>query len=369
MITRHVRSVVALALAAASLSLVAMPSHVSAGSEIVNEIVPVGDNFRVFITPAFGKYPKPLPVTMTPAEIRVIKNTQRVVAPIPRKVPATRRVVKWFIEPSAVDSRTLKLARRSLEATQILFEAIGIYDAQATSIVVGRTQKYISNTLATLGCVPNLTATAGQFLMAASRCNDSVIVLNLTGMLFLTSASQKITAEMESRPEPLMASMNYLVVDRNISALSHEWAHSVRALMSGGHVPIGEPAWMREGFAELIAGLSRVKAFPLAMQYSDFHAIKLHLFTNWQSRCQGQLIEYKFVTELGGCEYEIGLMAVELLLSDFGGLTKLMQLYRDTRVLVDFEASFQTNYGISWADFKVLAQKYIDDIDAIPFRT
>ena len=333
-----------------------------------NTVYPAGDNAAVFVTPAFGKYPKPLLVSMTPAEIRVISNSQEQVDSLAGVNPLTARLVTWYIEPSAANSPTLKLARRSLIATQAMFEALGIYDAKATSIVIGRTQKFIKNTVSNLGCDPDLSRMNGQYLMGASVCSDTIIVMNLTGYLFLTSSNQRVTPAMELRPEPTISSMNYLVVDRNISGLSHEWAHSVRTLMAGGDVPPGEPAWMREGFAELVAGISRVRAFPIRMSYLDFHAIKVHLFSNWPARCQYGLRTYANNSDiLAGCEYYKGLMAVELLLSDFGGLAKLMKLYKDTSILRSFEASFKTNYNMTLPEFEVLGDQYINDIAKIGF--
>jgi len=333
-----------------------------------NQVYSAGDNSAVFITPAFGKYPKPLLVTVTPDEVRVVNNAQAQLSSLNKTNPLTARLVTWFIEPSAQNSPTVNLARKSLLATQAIFESMGIYDAKATSIVIGRSQQYIKRTVEKLGCFPDLSRTRGQYLMGSSLCNDTVIVMNLTGYLFLTSANQQLSTYLEKRVEPPLASMNYLIVDRNISGLSHEWAHSVRTLMAGGDVPPGEPAWMREGFAELVAGLSRVKAFPIRMQYADFHAIKIHLFSNWQSRCQFDLRTYENDSEiLAGCEYYKGLMAVELLLSDFGGLAKLMKLYKDTSILRSFEASFKTNYNMTLPEFEVLGDQYINDIAKIGF--
>jgi hypothetical protein len=206
--------------------------------------------------------------------------------------------------------------------------------------------------------------------MGSSLCSDTIIVMNLSGYLFLTTPGQTVTREMETRPEPPIASQSYLLVHRNIAGLSHEWAHSVRTLMAGGEVPPGEPAWMREGFAEMVSGLARVKTFPLRTSYADFHAVKIHLFSNWASRCKLNLRAYAENSNiLAGCEYYKGLIGVEILLSDFGGLAKLMKLYKDTSVLRSFEASFLTNYGMTLPEFELIADHYINDIAKIPFRT
>ena len=65
-----------------------------------NTVYPAGDNAAVFVTPAFGKYPKPLLVSMTPAEIRVISNSQEQVDSLAGVNPLTARLVTWYIEPS-----------------------------------------------------------------------------------------------------------------------------------------------------------------------------------------------------------------------------------------------------------------------------
>ena len=335
-----------------------------------NETSPSGDNTAVVVTPGFGAYKAPLIATMTPAEMRIVNKAQEHVDRVNIVRPLTARFVTWYVEPSAANSPTVNLARKTLLGTQSMFEALGIYEAKATAIVIGRTQKYIRDTVAKLGCHPDLSRTWGQHLMGSSLCSDTIIVMNLSGYLFLTTPGQKVTREMETRREPPIASQSYLLVHRNISGLSHEWAHSVRTLMAGGEVPIGEPAWMREGFAELVSGLARVKTFPVRTSYSDFHAVKIHLFTNWASRCKLDLRGYEHDFDiLSGCEYYKGLIGVEILLSDFGGLEKLMKLYKDTSVLRSFEASFLTNYGMTLPEFEVLADKYINDIAAIPFRT
>lgn len=347
------------------------PAHaVSAQVQSGNETSPSGENTVVVVTPGFGAYKAPLIATMTPAEMRIVNKAQEEVRRVNIVKPLSARLVTWYVEPSALNSPTVKLARKTLLGTQAMFEGLGIFEAKATAIVIGRTQKFIKETVAKLGCYPNLARTWGQHLMGSSLCSDTIIVMNLSGYLFLTTPGQLVTKEMESRSEPPIASQSYLIVHRNISGLSHEWAHSVRTLMAGGEVPVGEPAWMREGFAEMVSGLARVKTFPLRTSYSDFHAVKIHLFSNWASRCKFNLRAYAQNSDiLAGCEYYKGLIAVEILLSDFGGLAKLMKLYKDTNELRTFEASFLTNYGMTLPEFEVLADQYINDIAKIPFRT
>jgi len=343
-----------------------VPNRAHADDQLLSQ----GENTAVVVTPGFGAYKAPLIATMTPAEMRIVNKAQEEVHRVNIVKPLSARLVTWYVEPSALNSPTVKLARKTLLGTQAMFEGLGIFEAKATSIVIGRTQKFLRETVTRLGCYPNLARTWDQHLMGSSLCSDTIIVMNLSGYLFLTTPGQLVTKEMETRPEPPISSQSYLLVHRNISGLSHEWAHSVRTLMAGGEVPVGEPAWMREGFAEMVSGLARVKTFPLRTSYADFHAVKIHLFTNWASRCKLDLRGYAVNSDiLAGCEYYKGLIGVEILLSDFGGLEKLMKLYKDTSVLRSFEASFLTNYGMTLPEFEVLADKYINDIAKIPFRT
>ena len=347
-------------------SVCLVPNNARADDQLLSQ----GDNTALVITPGFGAYKAPLIATMTPAEMRIINKAQEEVKRVNIVKPLSARLVTWYIEPSALNSPTVKLARKTLLGTQAMFEGLGIFEAKATSIVIGRTQKFLNETVTRLGCFPSLSRTWGQHLMGSSLCSDTIIVMNLSGYLFLTTPGQTVTREMETRPEPPIASQSYLLVHRNIAGLSHEWAHSVRTLMAGGEVPPGEPAWMREGFAEMVSGLARVETFPLRTSYADFHAVKIHMFSNWASRCKLNLRAYAENSNiLAGCEYYKGLIAVEILLSDFGGLAKLMKLYKDTSVLRTFEASFLTNYGMTLPEFEVIADHYINDIAKIPFRT
>ena len=363
---RYHRFLTATILIALLSSLSSIPAQARAEDQVVSQ----SENISLVITPGFGAYIAPLIATMTPAEMRIINKAQEQVISVSVVKPLSARIVTWYIEPSAVNSPTVKLARRTLLGTQAMFEGLGIFEAKATSIVIGRTQKFLRETVTKLGCYPNLSRTWDQHLMGSSLCSDTIIVMNLSGYLFLTTPGQVVTREMETRPEPPIALQSYLLVHRNIAGLSHEWAHSVRTLMAGGEVPVGEPAWMREGFAEMVSGLARVKAFPARTSYADFHALKIHMFSNWASRCKLSLRAYAQNSDiLAGCEYYKGLIAVEILLSDFGGLAKLMKLYKDTSVLRTFEASFLTNYGMTLPEFEVLADQYINDIAEIPFRT
>jgi hypothetical protein len=227
------------------------------------------------------------------------------------------------------------------------------------AIIIGRTQKFIQEQVAEFGCKPTLATSNGIYLMGATICNRNVIVINLTGYLFLRSLTQPITSSMETRPEPRMSSMSYLIVDRNLSSLAHEWTHVARNRLSDGFVPDNEPAWFREGLAEIISGLSRVKASNGRFRYAQFHVIRLRKFANWPNICGIRL--YAFRTQRqpsNGCEYLSGAAALELLIAKYGGIQKVIDLYADIRISGDFLESFKKTYRISLREFERRADIY-----------
>jgi len=227
------------------------------------------------------------------------------------------------------------------------------------AIIIGRTQKYIQEQVAEFGCKPTLATSNGIYLMGATICNRNVIVINLTGYLFLRSVTQPITASMEARREPVLSSMSYLIVDRNLSSIAHEWTHVARNRLSDGFVPDNEPAWFREGLAEVISGLSRVKASAGRYRYSHFHIIRLRKFANWPNICGIRLTRFRTNGDFAsGCEYLSGGAAVELLLAKYGGIPKVITLYSHLRESGDFLESFKYTYGMSLREFERRADIY-----------
>lgn len=319
------------------------------------------------VTPAFGAYPRNLAVPITTPERRVISRINREIKDLGSFTPQTLQLITWYVEKGSEASPTLDLARAALIASQQIFETFEVYDGQATSIVVGRTQKFLSDTVTALGCFPNLTSTFGQHLMGSSLCNDRVITVNLSGYLFLESMRPVLQGD-ETRAEPSLARTSYLVVDRNASVLAHEWAHSVRTRIAGGLVPDGEPTWMSEGFAEMVSGLARVKAFGPDLSFADMHAMKVRLFADWPNRCPSDLNVYAAPSvRLGGCEYILGFIAVELLISEFGGLGKLLELYQEVTRFENFIDTFEAVYGLSLDEFERVANQYIKQVAILGF--
>lgn len=317
----------------------------------------------VRVDPAFGAHEGPIAARLTAQELRVVSRIERIVSGSTLTVPQTARMIGWWIEPVAVGSRTLALSREVLVALQRLLEHEGWITVPPTAVVIARTQAYINDTLKTLGCFPNLVRTGGVHLMGETVCGHRVVVINLTGYLFLRSVSDRITPEMESRPEPTMSRVGFRLADRNISGLAHEWAHVARAAAAYENVPADEPAWMREGFAELMAGIARVRAFPTRMTYLTFHVVRLRKFAPWTSACVRPLRSYRVATTyLGGCEYYVGTLAVELLLANHGGIPALFRLYALAARGIEFATAFRQTYGFDLSTFEAKADTYLSGI-------
>lgn len=323
------------------------------------------------VTPPYGAWPRGLSTTFSLREARIVRDLQGVVDVLSETGESPRAVefVRWHVEQSAASSPLLALAQRSLLETQLMFERAGIVEVQRTDIVVGRTQAFLRSTVRSLGCVPDLSRTGGRYLMGASLCGNSVITMDLTGLIFLVRAGQQLAPWMEAAPEPPLSSLPYQVVDRAVAVLSHEWAHAVRFVAAGATQPPGEPFWFREGFPEWVALASRARAFGPDMSYLDAHAMKVHLFSNWPARCASDPGAYRIRPRWSvACEYFVGLLAVELLVARDGGFGKLVDVYRVSASGGGFRAAFRAVYGSSLADVEARARVYIREVAATMSR-
>lgn len=346
------------------------PLHVADASVETTVAAPV-QSVRVRVTPPYGASPASLTATFSPVELRIVRELQGKVELLSDAgdIPRSAAFVRWHIEAGVSQSEIVRAARRSLTATQLLFERAGIFEVQRTDIVVGRTQAYISSTVRSLGCTPDLSRTGGVYLMGGSLCGNTIVTMDVTGLLFVVRPDQTVTAAMEAAPEPPMSTIRYQLVDRAVAVLSHEWAHAVRFVAAGSTQPPGEPVWFREGFAEWVALASRVRAFEPDMSYLDAHAIRLHLFSNWPSRCSTDLSTYRLRGAVaGGCEYYLGLLAVELLVVRYGGFARMVDVYRQAASGRSFAASFRAVYGISLATFESESSEYIAGVAAASLR-
>lgn len=319
------------------------------------------------VTPPFGSAPRNLAVALSPSERRVTARITREIQDLQSFIPQTLRLITWYVEPGSESSATVALARDVLVASQQIFETFNVFDGQATSIVIGRTQRFLNETVSKLGCFPNLSMTFDQHLMGSALCNDRIITMNLSGYLFLESL-RPINSADETRLEPPLNQTSYLVVERNAAVLAHEWAHSVRTRIAGGAVPDGEPKWMSEGFAEMVDGLAQARVFSPGLTFPEMHAMTVRLFSNWPTRCRLDLATYRVPSpQLAGCEYVLGFLAVELLIADHGGLGKLLELYKAVTVYRTFADAFAVNYGMSIEQFEREASDYIREVASIGF--
>jgi hypothetical protein len=324
-------------------------------------------NVVVTVDPFLGRRVGQVSVVMTREEQTTVRRMEREISAYAVGAPPVSLTAEWLIESAARDSRTLGFSQAVLRRAQVLFEKFGLVRLSRTYIVIARTQRFINETLAALDCYPNLVRTGGVHLMGEAVCNRSVIVINLTGYYFLRSAGDVLTERMESLPEPAFNRLNYRIADRNISGLAHEWAHIVRASATDGAVAADEPAWMREGFAEVMAGIARVQAFSTRMSYSTFHVVRLRKFADWGNFCTASLRRYRIVSDFfAGCEYYLGALAVEYLIAWMGGLTTLASLYRTASASLDFSQAFRSTYGMTLDAFEQRMDTYLRAIADLP---
>ena len=326
------------------------------------------DRVVVRVDPKLGRHVGTLRIFMTRAELRTVQLMERQASTVlvPDGFPAGL-AARWFIEPSARDSTTLAISREALVKLQALFENVGLVRTTRTNIVIGRTQQFINESLDAIGCKPNLARTGGIHLMGSSLCDRGAIVINLTGYFFLHSIGDKLTDAMESWSEPRLDTLDYRIVARNLSGLAHEWAHVARTSATGGLVPTDEPAWLREGFAEVMAGIALVRLLGDRFTYTDFHVTRLRTFTDWGSVCREPLSAYQKDSKyLAGCEYYVGPLAVEYLIARMGGLLKFVALFHTASRLGNFARAFRMTYGMSISAFERKFDSYVRPIALLP---
>jgi hypothetical protein len=330
-----------------------------------SRVTPLYPTRVVTITPPYGYAPRPVRVRLSKSEQDMIRILQDVAVNWNSKFPPPRRILQWRIEPSAQKSRTLALSINILYATRAFLSVPDNPGTFPILVIVARSQKFIREQVASVGCRSSAEINGTQYLMGATICDRQVIVINLTGYFFLKSATQLITPAMERRREPRLSRTSYAEVDRNLSGLAHEWTHVARNRLTNGFVPNNEPAWFREGLAEIISGLSRVRASNGRMSYMDFHVIRIRRFSNWTENCRARLRTYRQTSStVSGCEYLRGAAALEMLLARHGGIPKIIELFGNITSTNDFFASFRQVYGFSVASFEKRADIYARHIRA-----
>jgi hypothetical protein len=313
----------------------------------------------VSFRPYYGYSAQRVRVRLSHSEVDVITRMQKIADSWESPNPLLLNLIDWHIEPSVVGSPTVSIAIKAIHQARAFLTVPFNSGTKKIIIIIGRTQKYIQEQVAEFGCKPTLAISNGIYLMGATICNRNVIVMNLTGYLFLRSVTQPITSAMETRREPPMSSTSYLIAGRNLRSLAHEWTHVARNRLSDGFVPDNEPAWFREGLAEVISGLSLVKASGYRHRYSHFHIILLRKFANWTENCGSRLSRFRESFQLPSkCEYLYGAAGIELLIAKYGGIPKIVRLYEHMRESGDFLESFKYTYGMSLREFERRADIY-----------
>lgn len=313
----------------------------------------------VTIRPPYGYYVPPIRTRFSKSETDIVRRMQNIALNWNSDTQPIGNTLRWRIEPSAANSPTLALGMKAFYAARA-FLSIPINESTVPiTIIVGRTQEFLRLQVNSLGCQPQLALYEGVYIMGATVCNRSVIVINLTGYFFVRSLTQKITLAMEQRAEPALSATSYIIVGRNISGLAHEWTHVARNRLTDGFIPDDEPAWFREGLGEVVSGLALVKASNNRMNYTHFHVTRLRKFSNWYDKCGARLSKFRANGSVpSGCEYLRGAAALELLIANYGGLPKIALLYSHMRESGSFFASFKHVYGMSIAQFEARADNY-----------
>lgn len=313
----------------------------------------------VTIKPPYGYYTAPIRARFSKSEVDIVRKMQNLAVNWNANTQPIGNTLRWRIEPSAADSPTIAIGIKAFYAARA-FLSIPINESTLpVVIIIGRTQEFLRQQVNSLGCQPQLALYEGVYIMGATICNRSVIVINLTGYLFVRSLAQKITVEMERRPEPAISATSYIIVGRNISGLAHEWTHVARNRLTDGFIPDNEPAWFREGLGEVVSGLALVKATNSSFSYTHFHMIRLRKFSNWYDTCGGRLSKFRANGSLpSGCEYLRGASALELLIANYGGISQVVKMYEHMRESGDFFSSFSHVYGMSVPQFEARADNY-----------
>lgn len=323
----------------------------------------------VTVRPDYGYAARPVRVRLSASELRIARRLNTLALSWNGPEPDLARPVEWHIEASALKSETVDLARTIMESTRQMLAWDGTTTPPLVHVVIGRTQAWIRSKVESLRCFPNLSRTSNEYLMGAAVCNGRVIVMNLTGYLFLQRSGQILTPALETLPEPKLSRTPYLIAERNSTSLAHEWVHVARYPPRGERSGQGEPAWFREGLSVTFAGMAKVRATASQVTYQEFHVLRLRKFADWTSRCSRSISLYRFSTDIGGgCEYFLGAFALELLLSDFGGVAKILRLYDLASSARDWPVAFQAVYGMSIDEFEARADRYISFVRIVARR-
>ena len=318
----------------------------------------------VTVRPPLGLSRAPIRLYLTDLELSVVSKLQRLIDGLELNpvTPLKQQDVTWYLEEGVEKSPTFRMQRAVLYALNRAIDGKAeVAKGWTFSIIVGRTQEFLRQTMVRLNCVPNLDRFGGVILMGAAVCNRRVIVSNLTGYLFLVRADQDLTMELEQRPELPISRTPYRIVARNSSALAHEFAHIWRAAGLAGFVRYDEPAWFSEGFAEFWAGIGEVLAYPRRSNYLTRHVVRVRDFNDWINQCTDPLSSYRKTSSyVNGCEYHVGLAAVEYLFARHASVQTMLDSFARAEDYATFAEGFEATFGIALERFEKQADRYID---------
>jgi len=109
--------------------------------------------------------------------------------------------------------------------------------------------------------------------------------------------------------------------------------------------------------------IARSKASRMTIDYVHAHVMSLRYDRRQLANCPGSLAEYRpsgaFVH---GCGYTLGALAMEYLFSYYGGVARLMTLFRLTNNGATFASAFEHIYGISLPEFERRADGFIRNV-------
>lgn len=338
----------------AVVALVFVPSLAVGADDISGEYV--------VVTPLVGRAPKPIRKFLTTLELDTLERVDKSIQAIPLRDPEGDATIVWHVEEAVVRSPAFRLQRDVMRTLRMMFAgADGFSIGRRIDIIVAKTQSFIWESLKVVGCDPDLGAFDGQILMGAALCNRRVIVSNVTGYLFLTRPGQRVTSAMERRAEPPLSRLDYRLAARNSSALAHEWVHFFRMAGLGGRVPPDEPLWFAEGFAEFWAHMAKVRHYGNNDAMVSTHVIRLRDFFDWERQCPGPLRRYR-IDQGNSCHYHLGMLAIEYLVANYGGLEATTELFRIDGEIPTFVEGFKRVFGIDLSDFEAEADRYIETI-------
>lgn len=320
----------------------------------------------VTIDPPLGRVDRPITEFLTNGEIEVVGHVQRMVnlISLTKSSAFEGYDLRWHVEKSVSGSQMFRIQKKVVVALDtVLARTSPFMRTWPTDIVIARSQSFIRAELDRVGCSPDLSAWNGTVLMAAALCNRHMLVSNLTGLLFIVHAEQKITPQLERRREPPLAQIPYRVVLRGSTALAHEYVHAWRAAGQLGVVREDEPAWFSEGFAEFWAGIAKVLAYRGTVNYETQHVVRLRDFYDWAQSCTKPLSSYRSYSVLNNsCEYHVGTLAVEYLYSRYSSLQTTLDTFARSASYPTFAEGFYAAFGITLEQFESEASGYVAQI-------